>query len=170
MSILTVGASHKSAPVPLLERLALDGLGAAKLGLALLDTEHVTEAVVLATCNRVEVYAAVDRFHGSVEDVSRLLVNRAVQAVVIENGAESILADGLAYDRCAVGIVTDLDGAEKLAAYDIQEPDQMVKVLRTQVDVVLAEGTLLAEGDPQVVARSADVIRVYLGSRYAEAR
>ncbi|MDF3073009.1 MAG: hypothetical protein K0S54_676 [Alphaproteobacteria bacterium] len=36
--------------------------------------------------------------------------------------------------------------------------------------VVLAEGTLLAEGDPQVVARSADVIRVYLGSRYADAR
>jgi len=77
MSILTVGASHKSAPVPLLERLALDGLGAAKLGLALLDTEHVTEAVVLATCNRVEVYAAVDRFHGSVEDVSELLAAAA---------------------------------------------------------------------------------------------
>ena len=77
MSILTVGVSHKSAPVPLLERLALDGLGAAKLGLALLDTEHVTEAVVLATCNRVEVYAAVDRFHGSVEDVSELLAAAA---------------------------------------------------------------------------------------------
>jgi branched-chain amino acid transport system ATP-binding protein len=36
--------------------------------------------------------------------------------------------------------------------------------------IVLAEGALLAEGDPAVVARSADVIRVYLGSRYAEAR
>jgi cyanophycin synthetase len=83
----------------------------------------------------------------------RLLVNRAVQAVVIENGAESILADGLAYDRCAVGIVTDLDGAEKLAAYDIHEPDQMVKVLRTQVDVVLSDGTaVLNAADARVAA------------------
>jgi cyanophycin synthetase len=46
-----------------------------------------------------------------------------------------------AYDRCEVGIVTDLEGAEALADYDITESDQMVKVLRTQVDVVLPEGT-----------------------------
>jgi len=83
----------------------------------------------------------------------RLLVNRAVQAVVIENGAASILADGLAYDRCAVGVVTDLNGAETLAQYDINEPDQMVKVLRTQVDVVLSDGTaVLNAADPRVAA------------------
>ena len=81
----------------------------------------------------------------------RLLVNRAVQAVVIENGAETILRDGLAYDRCQVGIVTDLDGAEALAEFDITESDQMVKVLRTQVDVVLPEGTaVLNAADPRV--------------------
>ena len=39
--------------------------------------EHVTEATVIATCNRVEIYADVDRFHGSVEELSRLLVERA---------------------------------------------------------------------------------------------
>lgn len=71
----------------------------------------------------------------------RLLVNRSVQAVVIENGARTILRDGLPYDRCQVGIVTDLDGFEELGAFDIVESDQMVKVLRTQVDVVLPEGT-----------------------------
>ena len=81
----------------------------------------------------------------------RLLVNRAVQAVVIENGAESILRDGLAYDRCAVGIVTDLQGASQLGEFDITETVQMVKVLRTQVDVVLAEGTaVLNAEDPEV--------------------
>ena len=81
----------------------------------------------------------------------RLLVNRAVQAVVIENGAESILADGLAYDRCTVGIVTDLEGAEALAEFDVHDADQMVKVLRTQVDVVLPEGTaVLNAADPRV--------------------
>jgi len=81
----------------------------------------------------------------------RLLVNRAVQAVVIESGAETILRDGLAYDRCQIGIVTDLEGAETLAEYDITESDQMVKVLRTQVDVVLPEGTaVLNAADPRV--------------------
>ncbi|RYY90903.1 MAG: ATP-grasp domain-containing protein, partial [Comamonadaceae bacterium] len=81
----------------------------------------------------------------------RLLVNRAVQAVVIENGAETILRDGLAYDRCQVGIVTDLEGADRLAEYDITESDQMVKVLRTQVDVVLSDGTaVLNAADPRV--------------------
>jgi cyanophycin synthetase len=74
-----------------------------------------------------------------------------VQAVVIENGAETILRDGLAYDRCEVGIVTDLEGAEHLAEFDITESDQMVKVLRTQVDVVLPEGTaVLNAADPRV--------------------
>ncbi|RZI71870.1 MAG: cyanophycin synthetase [Variovorax sp.] len=81
----------------------------------------------------------------------RLLINRAVEAVVIENGAETILRDGLAYDRCQVGIVTDLEGAGTLAAYDITESDQMVKVLRTQVDVVLSDGTaVLNAADPRV--------------------
>jgi cyanophycin synthetase len=78
-------------------------------------------------------------------------MNRAVQAVVIENGAETILRDGLSYDRCQVGIVTDLDGAESLADFDIFESDQMVRVLRTQVDVVLPEGTaVLNAADPRV--------------------
>ena len=81
----------------------------------------------------------------------RLLVNRAVQAVVIENGADTILRSGLAYDRCTVGIVTDLDGAESLGEFDVTESDQMVKVLRTQVDVVLPEGTaVLNAADPRV--------------------
>ena len=81
----------------------------------------------------------------------RLLVNRSVQAVVIENGAETILKDGLPYDRCQIGIVTDLDGFEALGHFDVSESDQMVKVLRTQVDVVLAEGTAVLNGaDPRV--------------------
>ncbi|HEY1393138.1 MAG TPA: cyanophycin synthetase [Methylibium sp.] len=81
----------------------------------------------------------------------RLLMNREVQAAVFENGAESILRDGLAYDRCRVGIVTDLEGAEGLDHYDIRESDQLVKVLRTQVDVVLSDGAaVLNAADPRV--------------------
>ncbi|MBA2775039.1 MAG: glutamyl-tRNA reductase [Nocardioidaceae bacterium] len=76
MTVLVVGASHRSAPVEVLEQLALDPEAAAKLRTAALETEHVVEAVALATCNRVEIYAAVDRFHGSVDDLTALLVER----------------------------------------------------------------------------------------------
>ncbi len=83
----------------------------------------------------------------------RLLINRAVQAAVLENGPASILRDGLAYDRCQVGVVTDLGGAETLGDFDIQESDQLVRVLRTQVDVVLPDGVaVLNAADPRIAA------------------
>ena len=77
MSVLIVGVSHKTAPVSVLERVAMDANGAEKLVHDVMACDHVLEATVLATCNRVEVYAEVDRFHGSVEQVSRLLCERA---------------------------------------------------------------------------------------------
>lgn len=70
----------------------------------------------------------------------RLLINRAVQAAVFENGADTILRSGLAYDRCQVGVVTDLGGAAGLAEFDITEDEQMFRVMRSQVDVVLPGG------------------------------
>ena len=79
MSVLVVGISHKSAPVELLERLALDADGTTKLIADVMSGEHVSEATAIVTCNRLEVYAEVDRFHGSVEDLSGLLVARARQ-------------------------------------------------------------------------------------------
>ncbi len=80
MSVLVVGISHKSAPVELLERLALDADGTVKLITDVMGGDHVSEATAIVTCNRLEVYAEVDRFHGSVEDVSGLLVARAQQS------------------------------------------------------------------------------------------
>jgi glutamyl-tRNA reductase len=77
MSVLVVGISHNTAPVALLERVALDVDGVNKLLHDVASCGHVTEATVIATCNRLEIYADVDRFHGSVEEVSRLLVERA---------------------------------------------------------------------------------------------
>ncbi len=73
MSILVVGLSHKTAPLPLLERVALDADGSGKLIRSVSLLDHVTEATVLSTCNRTEVYADVERFHGSVEAISRML-------------------------------------------------------------------------------------------------
>ena len=78
MSVLVVGISHKTAPgAPSSSRSPSTATASHKLVRDVADCEHVTEATVLATCNRIEIYADVDRFHGSVEDVSRLLVERA---------------------------------------------------------------------------------------------
>ena len=80
MSVLVVGVSHHTAPVELLERLALDASGVEKLVHAVQLTEHVQEVTVLATCNRVEIYTDVDRFHGSVESICRALCELADQS------------------------------------------------------------------------------------------
>jgi glutamyl-tRNA reductase len=77
MSVLVVGVSHNSAPVQLLERVVPQHDAVPKLVQSVAACEHVTEATVISTCNRVEIYADVDRFHGSVEELSRLLVERS---------------------------------------------------------------------------------------------
>lgn len=82
----------------------------------------------------------------------RLLINRSVEAAVFENGARMILTEGLVYDKCAVGVVTDLNGHDALKEFYIDEPGDMVKVLRTQIDVVLSDGFAVLNGaDPAVV-------------------
>jgi glutamyl-tRNA reductase len=77
MSVLIVGMSHKSAPIELLERASLDTDAAVKLSHRALDTSSVTEAAVISTCNRVEIIVEAERFHGAVEEVSRLLAEHA---------------------------------------------------------------------------------------------
>ena len=82
----------------------------------------------------------------------RLLMNRGVNAVVIENDGASILRDGLAYDRATVGVVTDLEGIPALAEFDVHDEDQLYKVLRTQIDVVLSDGAaVLHAAHPRLV-------------------
>jgi cyanophycin synthetase len=82
----------------------------------------------------------------------RLLINRSVQAAVFENGSKMILAEGLAYDKCSVGVITDVSWHESLNEFDILDAEQAYKVVRTQVDVILPSGTaVLNSADPQVV-------------------
>lgn len=73
MTLVVVGVSHRSAPFDVLDRLATDDAGAAHLVTETMASDHVAEAMVLATCNRVEVYADVDRFHGAVDDLGQVL-------------------------------------------------------------------------------------------------
>ena len=73
MSVLVVGLSHRSAPVEVLERASVSSQDVPKLLDELTRSGRVGEAVVLSTCNRVEVYAVVEAFHGGLADVSGVL-------------------------------------------------------------------------------------------------
>ena len=73
MSLLVVGLSHRSAPVSVLERAALTADAQVKLVQDTVAAEPATEAAVLATCNRIELYADVDKFHAGVAELSTLL-------------------------------------------------------------------------------------------------
>jgi glutamyl-tRNA reductase len=73
VSVLVVGLSHKSAPVAILERAAVSGDSLAKLLRDVAQAEPVAEVLVVSTCNRVEVYADVDRFHAAVTAICELL-------------------------------------------------------------------------------------------------
>lgn len=73
MSLLAIGLSHRSTPVELLEKVVVDTESITKLLADLVASDHVDEALVLATCNRLEIHAEVHRFHGGVEEVSEQL-------------------------------------------------------------------------------------------------
>jgi glutamyl-tRNA reductase len=73
MSVLVVGLSHKGAPLATLERVALSGDALDKLLHDVSRADDVAGALVLSTCNRVEIYAEVDKFHSAVAALCELL-------------------------------------------------------------------------------------------------
>ena len=77
MSVLLFGVSHRSAPVSVLEQLSTDEAEQTKIIEQLLESSLVTEAMVLSTCNRVEVYAVVDAFHGGLSVIGSVLSERS---------------------------------------------------------------------------------------------
>jgi glutamyl-tRNA reductase len=77
MSVLVVGLSHSSAPVTTLERAVVSGDAQAKLLRDVYQSDSVAGSLVLSTCNRIEVYAEVDRFHGGVAAICELLARHS---------------------------------------------------------------------------------------------
>jgi len=73
VSVLLFGVSHRSAPVSVLEQLSIDESDQGKIVDRVLQSPLVTEAMVLSTCNRVEVYAVVDAFHGGLAVIGQVL-------------------------------------------------------------------------------------------------
>jgi len=77
VSVLLVGVSHRSAPVSVLERVAVADSERPKLLEELLRSPRISEAMLVSTCNRVEIYAVVDAFHGALTDVGEVLARHA---------------------------------------------------------------------------------------------
>ena len=73
MSLVVIGLNHRTAPLDLLERMSIDDSRLTKALADLIERPHVTEAVILSTCNRTEVYAYVEKFHGAYQDVREFL-------------------------------------------------------------------------------------------------
>ncbi len=77
MSLLVVGVSYRTAPVPVLEQVSICADDLPKLLGELHADESISEVLALSTCNRVEVYADVARFHPAVAEVTRVLARHA---------------------------------------------------------------------------------------------
>ncbi len=82
----------------------------------------------------------------------RLLINRNMEAAVFESNARSILTEGLPYDRCSVGVVTDMGKLDDVRDLHINDDEALANVVRSQVDVILSSGAaVLNAADPEVV-------------------
>jgi cyanophycin synthetase len=86
----------------------------------------------------------------------KVLMNRSVDAAVIENSFETILGEGLGYDRCRVGIITNIDAQRHFGKFYIESNEQVCNVYRTQVDVVLEQGVAVLNADDPLVAAMAE--------------
>ncbi len=77
MSIVAIGCNHRSTPLDALERMTVTSDDLPKALADLAGAEHLSEVVVLSTCNRIEVYAFAERFHGGYQDVREFLARHA---------------------------------------------------------------------------------------------
>jgi cyanophycin synthetase len=90
----------------------------------------------------------VDNTHGTEWDSGRrTILNPLVEVAVIESSAKGILMQGLPYDLCSVGIVTDIDREAFFPEESIVEEKQLFSIYRTQIDVVLPDGVAIINAD-----------------------
>ena len=140
MSLLAVGISHQTAPLSLLEQVALTADEKAKALHELVGSDHVSEAILLATCNRVEVFAEVDRFHGGVTDVTRVLARQA--GVTVEELSPYVTVH---YEDQAIGhLCTVAAGLDSMVVGETQVLGQ----LRAAYALAQEEGTVGRELHP----------------------
>ncbi len=133
MSIVVVGANHRTAPLELLERMSVRGDALPKLLHHLEQGEHTSEAVVLATCNRTEVYLVAERFHGAFGEVRDFFSD--LTYLPPDRFADSLYVH---YDDQAVShlfeVAAGLDSA-------VPGEHEILGQVRSAWDVARAEGT-----------------------------
>jgi len=149
MSVLVVGLSHKSAPIATLERACVSGDTLGKLLSDIVRLPDVAETFVISTCNRVEVYADVDRFHGGVAGICELLsrysgisqadLTASLYVHYEDQAVQHLLAVASGLDSMVVGedqIIGQVRAAVKLA----EEHGTIGRVLRDLGRVALHAG------------------------------
>jgi cyanophycin synthetase len=87
----------------------------------------------------------------------KVLMNRNVEVAVIENSVATILSEGLGYDRCQVGVITNIDPTIHFGGYYIETIEQVYNVVRTQVDVILQNGVAVLNAADPLVAQMAEL-------------
>lgn len=110
MSVVVIGLNHRTVPLELLERMTIGDGQLPKALHQLTSTEHLSEAVVLSTCNRIEVYAEAERFHGAYADIRNFLADISYQPP--EAFSDHLYAH---YDRDAIAhlftVISGIDSA-----------------------------------------------------------
>lgn len=130
MSLLAIGVSHRSAPLPLLERVALSDDTSRALASRALTGENVSESLVLATCNRVEVYAEVSTFHGGLADLGEALA--ATTGVELEQLKDHLYVHYS--DRAVEHLFSVACGLDSMAVGESQVLGQLRQALRAAQD------------------------------------
>ena len=170
MSVLLFGVSHRSAPVSVLERLSTGDSDQAKIVQQVLESGVVTEAMILSTCNRVEVYAVVDAFHGGLSAIGQVLADhsglsmgqltRHAYVRYSEAAVEHLFAVASGLDSAVIGEQQVLGQVRR--AYATAESDRTVgRVLHDLAQRALAVGKRV-HSETCIDAAGASVVSVAL--------
>ena len=171
MSVLLFGVSHRSAPVSVLEQLSSDESEQVKIVDRLMQSPLVTEAMVLSTCNRVEVYAVVDAFHGGLSAIGQVLAEQSGMSLgdltkyayvrYSEAAVEHLFAVASGLDSAVVGEQQVLGQVRR--AYAAAEANRTVgRVLHELAQRALAVGKRV-HSETGIDAAGASVVSVALG-------
>ncbi|HEX7165358.1 MAG TPA: glutamyl-tRNA reductase [Acidimicrobiales bacterium] len=137
MSVVVVGLNHRTVPLDVLERMTVDGRRLPKALHDLRSRPHLSEAVVLSTCNRTEIYAVAERYHGALDDVRSFLTD--VSGLNVDAFSDHLYAY---HDETAVGhlfkVAAGLDSA-------VVGESEILGQVRTALETAEAEGAAGAE-------------------------
>jgi glutamyl-tRNA reductase len=171
VSVLLFGVSHRSAPVSVLEQLSTDESDQSKIVDKVMQSPLVTEAMVLSTCNRVEVYAVVDAFHGGLSAIGQVLSEHSGMSLgdltkyayvrYSEAAVEHLFAVASGLDSAVVGEQQVLGQVRR--AYAAAEANRTVgRVLHELAQRALAIGKRV-HTETGIDAAGASVVSVALG-------